>query len=494
MKRIVLYFVPALCLLASCSRERGMEPASGAESREVVFKFSTSTRGASRASVVDDAIYTLDVLLFQRAAPTDPESLATYVTTRYAWQSSGNTWRTNLPVGSGYDIYYAVNAHALVDGLVAGATPAITAGMTYGDASKLLLLDTPGVNIGANGLPMWGYLYNKSVADVPLNDFGTVYLLRSVASTDVSVLAADFTLEQGILCYAADRGYLRFSPANTTAAPGGGYQANTPEVPATMTSVATPDWVYDVTTADANAVTGVFYIYENDAPPATAQRSSTKVILKGVWNNPAGSGLPTYYPLAIRADDGAGNMVKSRVVRNNKYIINISKVNGDGYPTLAQAKVAEEVNMEYEVIVWNMNMDDGIIYGTQSVQLGRDLNEGLDRQAVLYRQSGSTDAILFKTNIPLANFVLSLDNGGAFPNPADPTVIANDLFSVAIKTDTDGNNYFEFTALQPYSAAATDNPSTLTVTAGRIEFSISITQRDFDPKDWADGGAIDGNF
>jgi len=497
MKKVIFCLIPALLLMASCARERVPGPGQQGTDRTVQIKF---TGGTTRAAVVDDAIYNLDVLVFQRAS-TDVAANAQYVCTRYGWSLPDGTWRTTVPITPAtpanqcYDIYFAVNAHTLVQALTEGATPTIAVGMTYAAASPLLLLqapsNSPGVNIGANGLPMWGLVQGRVIADQELNNLGTIYLLRSVGSTDVTVVQdGTFTLQQGTLCYAANQGYLAYTPANTTALPGGGFQANGPEIPTAMTSGSTADWTYNVQAADNNGVVGVFYMYENDAPINTA-RTSTKVVLKGVWNDPSGTGQPTYYPIALKADDGTGTMVKSQVVRNNKYVINITKVNGDGYATFDEAKAAEEVNMNYVVTVWNANMDYSATNGTQIVQLSRDKNYGLQRQAVLYRPAGSTDVIGFETNVPLTSFSMALDNGGALVNASDPTVIANSLFSVAIKTDASGNNYFEFTALQNYNAAAVGNPSTLTVTAGLVKFSITISQQDYAPTDWIDGGNTD---
>jgi len=501
MKKVIFCLIPALCLLASCQKERSVRTGGQGTDKEVQFKF--PSRASSRATVVDDAISTLDVMLFLRD-PADPTNTdkSQYICTRYAWQLSDGSWRTTLPLetAGGADIYFAVNAHTLVTGLVEGASPTIAAGMTYAAAKALLVLqapsNAPGATIGDNGLPMWGCILNQVIADKPLNDYGTIYLLRAVASTDITVSDASFTLQQGILCYAADQGYLPYTPSNTTAAPTGGFQANGPEVPAAMTSASTADWTYDVQPADANAVVGVFYMYENDAPVNTAN-TSTKVVLAGVWNNPAGSGNTTYYPLALKADDGTGTMVKSQVVRNNKYIIIVSKVLGDGYPTLDQAKSAEEVNMDYQVIPWNANQPaDAIIDGTQYVFLSRDANAGLDKQAVLYRPASSTDMLAFSTNIPLTSFVLSLDNGGqqnvAYVDAT--TTLSNADFSVSIQSDASDNTWFSFTALNAYNAASTDNPSTLTVTAGRISFQIVISQQDDDPNDWIDGGSIPSTF
>ncbi len=97
-----------------------------------------------------------------------------------------------------------------------------------------------------------------------------------------------------------------------------------------------------------------------------------------------------------------------------------------------------------------------------------------------------------ETNIPLAQFKLTLSNGGALLDPEDPFVIANDRFKVEL-VDNGTKTLFRFTALEAYVAGAANNPSVLTVANGRIRFDITIEQAETNPKDWNNGGGVDFN-
>ncbi len=474
-------FIPllcTLCLFASCKKDRETDKTPPTEGKQVEFRFNVPV--SSRAKVVDNAINELDVLVFRRQAAyaADPQR-STFLYTRYAWRVSDGRWRTNLMPGEGLDLYFAVNSHALVQGLA----PSVV-GREYRDVAPMLVLSTPGPDIGTGGLPMWGGIADKAILDIPNNDLGTVELLRSVASTDIRITASDFTLQQAVLCYAADRGLLPFASLSS----------QTPNVPGNMTSASTADWTYTLGAGDGNKVEDIFYMYENDAPFAggNPQRRSTRLVLKGVWNNADGSGMPTWYPIALRSEDAGGEMVKSQVVRNNKYIVVITKVNGDGFPSFEEAKDAEGVNIDYEIIDWNQNTDGGIIIdGAQYIWIEHDRNERRDdRTAVVYRAAGSDDRVGFTTNIPLTDFTLSL-NGGVYPDPSDKTAVMNSRFNVEIKTEN-GKNYFNFTALAAYGTSL--NPSTLTVVAGRIRFTLTVIQKDSDSRDWNDGGNFNGDF
>ncbi len=200
-----------------------------------------------------------------------------------------------------------------------------------------------------------------------------------------------------------------------------------------------------------------------------------------------GSETETFYRI-----DFAVNKQLINVLRNHLYEFSISQVSGPGFPDVKTAYESQSMNMTVNINDWDaVDMREIFLDGTSYVMLGNSVNyKGDERMAMVYRSVGSEDMIEMRTNIPLDEFVLTLDNGGALLDTDDPLVVANDRFNVELRTDESGN-YFVFTALQPYDAEASDNPSVLTVTTGRITFPITITQVDGDPGDWIDGGDID---
>jgi hypothetical protein len=146
------------------------------------------------------------------------------------------------------------------------------------------------------------------------------------------------------------------------------------------------------------------------------------------------------------------------------------------------------MNMTVNIYDWNaVDMTELFLDGNQYLMLGRSENTPNDEREVwVYRNTGSEDKMEMRTNIALDRFELALTNDGEVDED-NPRIIRNDRFEVELVTE-DGLNYFVFTALQPYDAAATDNPSILTVTAGRLTFDITIHQADANPGDWIDGG------
>lgn len=435
----------------------------------------------------EKAIKTLDLLVFQRQGTGGSADDALFVEKRNAWLKSGSTSKYNsvIRIGDHLDIYFVVNQRTLTGDLEtngdleAGAT-------TYAEAREKLVLENPeelGTNLSSNGLPMWGYLADQTIADQTYTNLGTVKLLRAVASADITVAAPNFTLGKGHVVFGADKGYLPFTPANIDATD----NVTNPEIPTGM--VATTDWSYTGTTSTSpQAIDNQFYMYENDAPAVTGTgRRSTKVVLEGVYTGPGGSGNTTFYPLSFK--DPASNN-KLQVKRNWKYVLIVTKVNGDGYPTLETAKDGEDLNMEYQVIPWNGNEDDDIqVIGSKYIA-------NYPRAVELYRPATSVKKFVMMSNFAIGDFELELDNGGDLPDPADKTEIENARFNVKLNAGANPEEFeFTVTTLLDYDPAAADNPSVLKVTVGGIVwFEVIISQANETPVDWIDGGNQDNDL
>jgi hypothetical protein len=485
IQTLLFFLLQVAIFFPSCNKDEGYSALRGDEA-EIEMTFTQPTTYAPEDGTADErAIHSLDLLVFQRQANGNADD-ALFVEKRYARQvGTTSKYRSFIRIGDDLDIYFAANVRSLLDGLetssglVAGET-------TYAQAREKLVLLTPAnlaTNLSTNGLPMWGYLYDQTIADQTYTDLGIIKLLRAVASADISVSANNFILQKGHLVFSANKGYLPFSHGNLD----NSYNVKTPEVPTDMT--ANVDLLHAITPSPAlppapapaspQEIKNEFYLYENDAPAENGRRSS-KVILEGVYTGSGGSGNTTFYPLAFR---DAGNQ-KLQVKRNWKYVLVVTKVNGDGYSTIDEAKEGEDLNMDYKVIQWNGNEDDNIqIIGSKYVA-------NYAKAVELYRPATSGKEFVVRTNFNLDDFELELDNGGALLDPDDKTEIQNERFNVKITAGTGSEEVlFTVTARLDYDPAATDNPSILTVTVGGvIVFHTTITQTNETPFDWNDGG------
>jgi hypothetical protein len=483
IKRIqtfLLFLLPqALLFLPSCERDSNHAALHRGEAEiEMTFTQPAATYASGDETGEERTIHTLDLLVFQRQSASESAENALFVEKRYASKQADNKFRSTICIGEHLDIYFAVNAKSLLDEL---NDVLVTGTTTYTQAREKLVLLSPAnlaTNLTAKGLPMWGYLYDRTIADQTSTNLGTITLLRAVASADITVKAANFTLEKGHVVFSANKGYLPFSPTNIDSA----YNVEEPEIPGGMTADADLTYTLPSTLpASPRAIDNKFYMYENDAP-AVAGRRSTKVILEGVYTGPGGSGKTTFYPLAFKNTDNQ----KLQVKRNWKYVLIVTGVNGDGYPSLDTAKDGEDLNMDYEVIQWNGNENDNIqIIGSKYIANYANAVE-------LFRPAGSEKKFVVRTNFSLDDFKLKLNNGGDFPDPNDKTEIQNDRFNVKITAGTDPNEIvFTVTARLDYNPDATDNPSILKVTVGGIlEFKTTITQLNDSLTDWIDGGNI----
>ncbi len=474
--KLILLLAPAMLLMSSCARERGGHTVgNGEKDVDMVFLAPATTRAAIAA---EDALKDITLLIFDGSSTS-----STFLYSRYAWRTSTseNKFKTTLQIMDDVTIYFAANAQALIKGLIDNGD-LVEGTTTWAETKELLILDAPtGFDLANNGLPMWGHKYDVDIVDAPNNSLGKINLLRAVASADITVGAANFTLQKGHLVYAADKGYLAYDPALLS-----GTRVTGPQSPSDMAT--TVDWSKTVA-AGGTEICNYFYMYDNatSLTPGGSNRP-TKIILEGVWTDASGSGATTFYPLSLRDyNTTTQEYDKKQATRNNKYLITVTGVNGDGWSTLDDAKNADDVNMEYEVIEWNENDDEDIfIDGSKYLSIK-------NKAATLQYFKSTADEpnvkeIVFTTNWTIADIKMTFTSGGT---PVANSV-SNDRFKAEVLTVNAGlaDEYtcFRFTALEDYDETAADNPSTLYVTIGRTSFKITVTQIARKNGDWEDGG------
>lgn len=468
-------------LFSSCLSDREVLPVGDGE-KEVEITFKTPGAKMRAAIPEEDDLKDITLLVFE-----DSSASSKFLFSRYAWRSSSvtNSFKTTLKMGNNLAIYFVANAKDLITDLE-NTSKLVKETTTWSDAKEFLILDTPSTfDLTTKGLPMWGHKFGVTINDAPNNNIGTVNLLRAVASVDISVTASDFTLEKGHLIFAANKGYLAYDPSLLSA-----NQVTVPQSPTGMTT--TIDWSKTVSAADNGTIDNYFYMYDNATPLVwTGINRPTRVILEGKWTGAGGSGNTTFYPLSFRDYNSATQKFeKKQVTRNNKYLITVTEVNGDGWNSIDDAKDADDVNMEYEVVMWNENEDgtieiDGTNYfyrAASSVVLGYKVHS---------TEYPNTKEIVIRTNYALSDVKMTFTPGGTGVAGS----VSNGRFKAELlEVDTDGTpssgdeyRCFRFTGLKDY-AVDTENPSVLYVTAGRIAFTITVAQNFRSSEPWEDGG------
>ncbi|MDR2586419.1 MAG: hypothetical protein LBC84_09450 [Prevotellaceae bacterium] len=362
--------------------------------------------------------------------------------------------------------------------------------ITQTNADKDLLLSRLISNAGSTSpFPIWGEV-KASITDATTELKVEGGMLRAIARLDVALEAQvdNFQLEELYIYNSKKSGYIVPFPTHLQ---DNARRVKAASVPASATEYATWNNATPLFYAVPPTMNRLFerfvYLYEAKAAPADRAGEATCIVVGGVYDTEVN---PTYYRIDFYQPDGK---TYKDILRNHLYSLHIEKVEGSGYKTPDDAFNSSSVNMKFEVIEWNDGgMSNIFIQGMEYIMLKNNRNTNRDdRTAILFRNIGSTDQVVFDSNIPLEKFAMQLSNGGFFPDPTNNKIIENDRFRIEIKTEN-GISFFECTALLHFGTQ--DNPSVLTVTANRIEFTITIIQKDDDPNDWEDGGESGFDF
>jgi hypothetical protein len=532
MKKIFI-LISAIALFSACQKEVYRD---GSAPVEIRISTGSSLGGAkTRANnYAEDAVVRVDVLVFDNSATPTNHLDAELVEVRYAYKksSSSDIYSTTIKAGTNLDLYFAINAQEIIEDadLTVKDTATSTAGDKWEDVQKALIM-TPAdmIDRPEKGLPMWGYRYGETInQNAANNNFGTVYVTRAVASADIEIKADNFTLLEGSAEYVTDKGYLGYLVDAATLrakdddenyialtnldTPNDHYWLISPQIPTNATTGTSPNdyrVVYTLKEEDDNNLAKQLYFFENDGPDdettPTNGRKYTKIVLKGIWDDPdvEDDTKETYYPLAFRDRNENGELINERVdvIRNRKFQFSISNVNGHGYPTLEEAKQGGDLNMKYEVIAWDEWDDTDLVVGSDSrwVSFSPSRNKTEVKQASLYRNATSTDEISFTTNYDPKDFALALSDSGeevelttAEEEAGVLAKVANEHYEITlILTDTntttgESQGKFIFTAKHDYVSSTPE--SILTVSNAYVKFLLKVDQENATPEDWIDGG------
>ena len=285
-------------------------------------------------------------------------------------------------------------------------------------------------NASGTSLPMWG----KSTPEIinSATDFGAISVYRAVARVDVGVkfkknnadnTASDddqpeaegldeFKLTSVRLYNSLDKGYV---------APVGGY--GTISIPDDAAPY-TPNYVeYPV----ANEKQTDHEIYLAEVKNHTADKSNKAmqerccIVVGGNYK-----GSETYYRIDF-LEDGKTNATLMDIMRNSRYIFNITSVYGPGYDTPGEAFENKPFNISVNVEHWDhalgstdYNGQDNFQCSTKDVSLGYFL--------------GSSQKVAVKSNVAVADWV--------FENESE----WQDVFSVELPENATDIGYITFTA------------------------------------------------
>ncbi|MCD8043289.1 MAG: fimbrial protein [Tannerellaceae bacterium] len=464
MKKIYLLLSLLLIVLASCKKDDSLTvPALTGDEVEVEFN-SPIAYGSRAGESVEQRIPELDLVVFDKDGK--------YQYTRQAYSSNYATFRSILIIDSDLTIYFFANSRSLLKKYE--EENVLAEGALLSQLETKLLLDNPTIQqSGTIALPMWGKLTDVTLSDSQVNNLGEVKLLRSVASAEIIFSVPESTFEfTEIYVYNPATAALMVPHSST-------YDSNLQvSAPYCLDEFVT-GYRYDYSEFVENqSVIETVYMFENDANE-TKNRKRTRLVVGGKYQG----GNTTYYPLDFKVKDSSNQDVIMDIMRNHKYILEVTAVNSEGWDNPDDAAEAAAVNLEYKVIDWTESTDGTIIID------GPDYVSIESRSVTLYADAGSSKSLSFSTSVPVENIDMDFTNeSGTDILNSEQVVVGteNDHYQAELIFDSQSITHLRIIAPAEYNAAHASEK--LTIIAGRIKLTVSINRQADGEYDWGNGG------
>lgn len=473
IQHIVFGMITAASLLmASCSSgQEDVTPGPG----EMTLRIAVDIpQGSTRAEDTESVVSDVAVMLFTPDAGSQPGTLydcmaATNLTPRtggYFFHVSINLNVADVPdklvavllCNASAERVQAVKAmkgksYALI-------SAALNASFTVADCAKITM----------SGI--CSPLIDTSLASQQI----TASVVRDRARVDILAQAVDagtFDLSEVYIYRHNDRVALLPSSAGTLTVP-----AEAVKVDKSMFSV----------TPVSNNVTAQVYIPEADVlmngsgdVSDSNRLNRTAIVVGGHYN---GSAAVNYYRIDFTDTDGR----LTDVLRNHRYVVNITDVKGPGEPTPDDAYSSITAGVTATVLDWERNDQYIAFDGTHwfSVE-SRHLEVGPD--------SGNSALLALASDIPASEWRMGWSAAGVTDLPAvmtDAASLDGSVFRVIRPAgDVTAGDHLSFTALSALPDGMTQRSETLHILAGRLHVIITVTQCDLATDPWIDGGSIE---
>lgn len=400
----------------------------------------------------ESAVETIFVLVFTRETPTGEETFR-YIAPIQSTDLANDNVTVKLEKSSGEQ---ASGLVILANTSIGGSL--LTPGMTKADVQALIAFAGAGKWNAAGSadftpFPMWGESESKSISEG--TSFDTVTLLRSVVRIDVGFNFTNFTngaeaaagiddntLEEVRLYRAKDKGYVIPAGGNMSATiPNRVEAATVPPDAGTNGAI-----IYSGNELDGTKCVRQIYLAENIAGTAA---DNTCLVL-GIRSS--STGQLTYYRVNATSTGGTAESLIP-LLRNHRYVFNITAITAEGFTDPDQALQSTVSNIEWEVTEWDESITDINVSGNYFLGVS-------GRRVQLAGYSGSTNTLIFDTNLPQAD----ISTAWADTSQTDFSM----EFDYAARTIT-------FTALNENSSADTIT-QVLNITAGSINISITVIQ------------------
>lgn len=422
----------------------------------------------------ENNIKTIDILVFRESGGSEKFFYRTHGSDISAASEANRNFKVYLRESASVTDVHRIVVLANLRNAVDAVADDFTDGMTKDEVLALIKFDTSAkwnVSASYTPLPMWGESTSmQAVDDDTTGDvIGAITMMRSVARIDVGLnmtgtdyaplgLSGAFKISTVSVYNTRSKGFASPQPETTDIAGTVLYPSDTG-----ITVNASP-LTYPVD-APGYGVTGSIYVAEsgnreraNEESEWTDTDDATFLIIGGYYPE-TGSSVSWY---KINCLDSSGNMMD--ILRNHRYIVNITSITGVGYPSETEAINAKPVNITAEVMCLS-NSDVKYAVFDDYYMLGVS-----DRLMTAGRR-GDAYAVSFTTDYP-GNWSVRISDNPDWQTPGTvPTWIG--LSSAAAGSGA-GTRSVAFTT-QNYTGF-TERTAYIHVTAGRLHNYIQVTQ------------------
>lgn len=245
-----------------------------------------------------------------------------------------------------------------------------------------------------------------------------------------------------------------------------------------------------VVSPEGNAVMAQVYIPEadlvmgGDGDPSDQHRlERTALVVGGHYRE--GTAM-SYYRVDFTDADGR----ITDVIRNHRYVVNITGVNGPGSDNPDDAYSSITAGITATVIDWERSDSHIVFDGAHWLSV--------ESRAVTVGPDAGNGALLpVASDIPASEWELAWAGDGDTALPADmreASVLEGRFFRVTCPDgDIVAGRSLLFEALSPLPDGVDERSETLHIlAAGRLHLWIRVTQRDLGSSPWTDGGGIKG--
>jgi len=376
-----ILYILLLTHLAACIDEDTATPRPGKETLlewklDVSEATPVDTRAAQKAR--EEAIASATALVFDK---DDTFAYIAASTVDASAQTIGVKMRLSASAADQYSVMFVANA---------SAAEAALQGKTKAEVRQALTFASPGKwDAAATPIPMWGetekfqVVVGFTTAPVPMTralariDVGLNFTSATNGAETAGGLSADgkpYTLESVTLYRTRTAGYV-IPPASGTA---------TPHIPADAPTYEEPMTYGPPSEVSGNLCVGQIYAAENTADGAEAGKHT--MLVAGISLD----GETTYYPIELRATND--NSARLPLLRNHRYIINITDITGKGYADEAAALAGKPRNAQWTLQTESLTQTT-IVNGGHWLQLETTT-------PMLRGKAGSSTAVKWRTTCP----------------------------------------------------------------------------------------------